>query len=59
MNNIKELLNYLKLNYVLYSGLCLYAHCCIREFNPVLFYERFVPSNYITKKLRRYYHQDT
>lgn len=58
MNNIKELLNYLKLNYILYGGLRLYAHCCIREFNPALFYERSVPSNYITEKLRCYYYQD-
>lgn len=58
MNNIKELLNYQKLNYILHGGLCVCTRtCCIRESKPALFYERSVPSNYIREKLRCYYHQ--
>lgn len=45
MNNIKELLNYLKLNYILRGGLsasAMYAHCCISE-NPSLPYFMSAP----------------
>lgn len=42
MNNIKKLLNYLKLNYILHGGLCVCTHTAVSE-NPSLPYFMSAP----------------